>query len=59
MATEVCALQKERRHAPEKHSPGEKEREEPEAPSSLLGFKVGNFRTSFQKEKSKHLEELS
>lgn len=58
MATEVSAHQKERHHTPEKHSLGEKEREELEESSSLLGFKVKNFRKIFQKEKSKHLEEL-
>lgn len=59
LATGVSALQKEGHQILEKLSLIEKEREELERSSSLLGFKIATFRKGLQEEKSKHLEKLS
>lgn len=59
IAIGVSAPQEERLQVLEKLSLPEKERKELEESSSLLRFKIENFRKGLQEEKSKHLEKLN
>lgn len=59
LVTEVSALQKEGHQILERLSIIEKEKEELEKSSSLLGFTIGTFRKGFREEEFKYLEKLN